>query len=431
MTPRIRLPKRVPGAARTALAVVAAATLAPPLSAQISRHPTGVNVNAQGASTVFITFGNLQGYVPDEALWCGELQPAAPDVGNMCDPSTIFGSLPLRSDLSRASGDDGFTDIMSIPASVARRAYQAAAAGQASAFFYVRRFVDPSGVGPDQYVTVTCRMTGGGARTPLALLDVQLAFATEQAVQVVSANQAPPPLSARILYNGTGRLQGRWEVVVPGDEPPTQQDLLTEATLPVELRGTQRIYTELERFNYFLPPTGEFTVPGPDPSLLPTESEGAYMLLLRIEATADKEGDVDLAAAGAGEGTIVTGAVAGFPLPPLRYWVGRPSELTTTAASTFRLLEPLAGSALPTSGPVTFSWTSAPSALLYRVQFRSPDGDLLSSAVVEGGVLAYSAPPMLLEQASEGLQWRVVALGTDGLPIRLTPWRDLLPDPPG
>ena len=152
-----------------ATALVLALALAQPATAQISRHPTGVNVSAQGATTVFLTFGNLDGYVADEALWCGELIPANPDIGSMCDPATIFGSLPLRVDLSRTSGEDGFTDIMSIPPSVARRAYQAAADGATSSFFYVRRFIDPSGVGPDQYVTVTCRLSGGGARVPFSL----------------------------------------------------------------------------------------------------------------------------------------------------------------------------------------------------------------------------------------------------------------------
>ncbi|MBT8403093.1 MAG: hypothetical protein KJP18_04480, partial [Gemmatimonadetes bacterium] len=67
---------------------VAAVLCASPSSAQIQRHPTGVNVNATGATTVFLTFGNLEGYVPVEALWCGELIPASPDLGNRCDPGT-------------------------------------------------------------------------------------------------------------------------------------------------------------------------------------------------------------------------------------------------------------------------------------------------------------------------------------------------------
>ena len=102
---------------------------------------------------------------------------------------------------------------MSIPPSVARRAYQAAEAGETSSFFYVRRFVSTRG-GPDEYVFVTCRLTGGGARTPLALLDVQLAFGDDLDVFSVERDATLPPVTARIAYNGTGRLRGRWEVVL-------------------------------------------------------------------------------------------------------------------------------------------------------------------------------------------------------------------------
>jgi hypothetical protein len=130
-------------------------------------NPVGVNVNVQGATSVFLTFGGVAGYEALDATWCGTLVPAAPDVGVRCAPGTIFGQLPARFDLSRTSGTGGFTDIMTIPPSVARRAYQAAERGENSAFFYVRRFRSLSG-GPDQFVAVTCRLTGGGARTPLA-----------------------------------------------------------------------------------------------------------------------------------------------------------------------------------------------------------------------------------------------------------------------
>jgi len=397
--------------------------MASPLSAQISRHPTGVNVSAQGATTVFLTFGNLDGYVADEAIWCGELVSAAPDIGNMCDGSTIFGSLPLRFDISQSSGDDAFTDIMSVPPSVARRAYQAAEAGEDSRFFYVRRFIDPTGQGPDQYVTVTCRLTGGGARVPLALLDVRIAFATEETVQVLPAGQAPPPVSAQILYNGTGRLQGRWEIVMPGDEPPTQQDLLTEASIPDELRGTQRLYTELERFNHFLPPTGEFTLPGPNVSRIPTDSEGMYMIVLRIEASDDKEGDSNLGAVGAGEGTINNGAVAGFPMPPLRYYVGAPDALATTDESGLRLMLPESGQVLGSDEAPIFSWTEAPNAVLYRLLARAVSGEIVLSAVFEAGVTSYQAPPLLRDRAPDGFEWRMVAFGPEGETVGMTMWR--------
>ncbi len=407
--------------ALSGLALIVALSAPSHGQAQISRHPTGVNVNGQDATTVFITFGNLDGYVADEALWCGELIPAAPDIGAMCDPATIFGSLPLRFDQSRTSGDQGFTDIMSIPPSVARRAYQAAEGGAESSFFYVRRFVDPQGMRPDQYVTVTCRMTGGGARVPFALLDVQVGFKTEATVQTLAAGEAAPPLEARIRYNGTGRLQGRWEVVMPGEEPPTETDLLTEGTLPVELRGTQKRYTELERFNHFLPPTGTFTLPGPDPSTLPTDAQGPYQILLRIEETADKEGDSSLDAAGAGTGTVRSAAVAGFPMPVLLYYVGADAGERT---KTFDLLAPAVAAALDPEAPVVFTWSASPQAVLYRFQARTYAGDLVVSALLGNGVTSYSAPPFLVDRTPDGFQWRVLALTADGTTAESAPWRN-------
>ncbi|MCB1033803.1 MAG: hypothetical protein KDD47_08220, partial [Acidobacteria bacterium] len=274
--------------AATALAAIFLSTA---LHGEIRRDPNGVNVSSQGATTVFITFGGLNDQVPVEATWCGELIPAAPDLGLKCDPATVFGRLPISFDRSRLNASETvFTDIMSIPPSVARRAYQAAARGETSSFFYVRRFVSTQG-GPDEYVFVTCRLTGGGARTPLALLDVQLFFGDDADVLAVRRGATPPPIEAVLRYNGTGRLVGRWEVVLPGQDPPTSEDLLTEATLPPERRGLQRRYTQLERFNVFLPPTGRISLPGPDPSRIPTDVDGLYQVLLRIEASNDKEGD--------------------------------------------------------------------------------------------------------------------------------------------
>src|SRR5690606_30136315 len=87
---RIALPaRRVLHAA--SLEVLAMPFFFPQSAAAISRDPNGVNVNAQGATSVFITFGGLQQQLPVEATWCGELIPAAPDIGFKCDPATIYG----------------------------------------------------------------------------------------------------------------------------------------------------------------------------------------------------------------------------------------------------------------------------------------------------------------------------------------------------
>ncbi|MCB1035065.1 MAG: hypothetical protein KDD47_14655, partial [Acidobacteria bacterium] len=395
----------------------------------VSRDPNGVNVNSQGATTVFITFGGLVEQVPVENVWCGALMPAAPDIGFRCDPATVFGRLPLRFDQSRLSaGGSVFTDIMSIPPSVARRAYQAAERGETSSFFYVRRFESTVG-GPDEYVFVTCRLAGGGARVPLALLDVRLAFEVDETVASVARGGELSRFSAEISYNGTGRLRGRWEVVLPGDSPPETRDLLTEATLPPAERPLQRRFTLVDRFNVFLPPTGHVVLPGPDPSRLPTEGDGLYQILLRVEASDDKEGDSNLNRAEAGEGIVHTGAVAGFPLPTLRYFVGTEGGLRAALAQgALALLAPAADSAATAGKPLDFSWSVARNVGLYRVEFSPLQGDakVVFSALLQQGIGSYRAPAFVWDHVGgDGLKWRVVALGLDGEVIAETEWRPL------
>ena len=302
-------------------------------------NPTGVSVSSMSATTVFLTYGGLRNERPVDAYWCGELIAAAPGIGTRCDPSTIYGRLPARYDLSQLGAAGGvFTDVMSIPPSVARAAYQAALRGATSTFFYVRRFQNLAG-GPDEYVAVTCRLTGGGARAPFSLTDVHLQFDGQDAIPFVAPGEAPPRVAARIAYTGTGRLIGRWEIVLPGEDPPGARDLVTEASLPIDQRSSQRRFTQLERFNIFLPPDGRVTLPGPDPSRLPSAIEGTYQVLLRVEASDDREGDSNLSDAGAGVGIVHSGAVAGFSLPVLRYVVaGEGARTPDASVSAFRLL---------------------------------------------------------------------------------------------
>jgi hypothetical protein len=80
-------------------------------------------------------------------------------------------------------------------------------------------------------------------------------------------------------------------MVRPGEPLPTERDLLTEASLPIEERALQRRYTTLQRFDLFVPPTGRVFLPGPDPVTLPKDTSGLHLILLRIEATNDREGN--------------------------------------------------------------------------------------------------------------------------------------------
>jgi hypothetical protein len=411
------------------LAVVfASAMIATKSSAQLRVTPTAVNVNTQGATTVFLTYGGLRDdQTSSEAVWCARLIPAAPDIGFRCDPATLWGQLPSRYDRSRVSGVSGYTDIMSIPPSIARRAYGSAKNGNGSTFFYVRRFVSSAGL-PDEYVFVDCRLTGGGADVPLSLTDVTLAFTSETPVLFVHPGDKPPPLSAKITYTGTGQLVGRWEVVRPGEELPDNTDLLTEATLPEEDRGSQRRYTQLERFNVFLPPSGRFTLPGPDVSRLPADVEGSYLVLLRVEASDDGAGDSNLATVGAGTDIVRTGAVAGFPLPTLRYVVGAgESDLyESERRPALTLVMPQADTVLDGSSRIKFAWVEMPGASFHRLEIRRADGQPLHSAVVAHGAGVYVAPPWIAERAGgSAIRWRVIALDASGHERGASPWRRL------
>lgn len=400
-------------------------------AAQIRVNPDGVNVNSQGSTVVFLTFGPVPANrTVGEGCWCGELIAAPGGIGRACNPATIFGCLPARLDLSQKSGATGFgfTDIMSIPPSVARRAYQAAIAGADSRFFYVRRFINLAG-GPDEFVNVTCRMTGGGARTPFSLTDVQLAFGVDKPILIVKDDQTLPPISAKIAYNGTGRLKGRWEVVLPGDEHPSENDLLTEATLPVEDRPSQRRYTQLSTFNVFLPPDGKYKLEGPDVSRLPVKVKGEYLVLLRIEATDDKEGDSNLATVGAGPAVVHSGAVAGFPLPILRYYVGGGPETQLVAVTSTALtaLLPEDQSTFAPGQTIEFTWADSPRGKLYRLEVQTLDGARpVLSAVFPAGAGFYRAPPWLKDKAAGSiLRWRIVAIDEGGKVIEETVWRSL------
>ncbi|MEO6326054.1 MAG: hypothetical protein ABIT01_19995, partial [Thermoanaerobaculia bacterium] len=377
-------------------------------TAEIRRDPTGLNVNSQAATTLTITFGGLNNQVPVDAQWCGAIIPATPDLGFRCNPATVYGSLPLRYDLSRQQGST-FVDVMTIPASISRRAYQAVEAGASPQFFYVRHFRSTTG-GPDEFVFVTCRLTGGGARVPFALLDVLVRFESGEPVATAPSGGPLPAFKAEISYNGVGTLTGRWEVVMPGEDPPTSTDLLTEGSLPPDQRGLQKRYREVARFNVPLTAgPARITLPGPDPKLMPVQAEGLYQILLRVEASRDRDAASDLAAAGAGSGIVYSGAAAGFPMPTLRYTIGG-GPVTGPDIS---LLAPPIGAVA--AGPVDFSWTEDRLALLYKLEIVDPNGVEILSALLRQGTLSYRAPSFLREKVPGGvMRWRVRTLDPEG-----------------
>lgn len=393
---------------------------------EIKVSPNSANVYSQGATTVFLTYGNLGDYRPAETTWCGDIQPARPALGFSCVPGTIYGTLPRRFDVSRRSGTNGYTDVVSVPASVARKAYQAAAAGENSQFFYVRRFESPTGI--DQFVSVTMRLTGNGIAAPFSLTDVQLGFGAstgisasgqEPQVLFIEPGKKAPAVRAEIKYTGSGRLRGRWEVVRPGESLPDERDLLPESSLPVEERGTQARFSQVSRFNVFLSSGGRYTLQGPDASKLPTQVPGQYLILLRIEASDDGLNTSDLSVVGAGRSTVNSGAAAGFPLPVLRYVVGGSDNTQDVAApGEFLSLLPKDGTTLAATQIAEFVWSENPQAKLYRLEIEDDNGKLIHSAVLKAPVRTYRAPSWLKAKSGDtNLRWRVIALDANGKTI--------------
>ncbi len=387
-------------------------------------NPTGVNVRSNAPNTVFITFQSLE---PNEraieALWCGTVQPGigagSVTSSDPCVPGTLFGRLPLNFDRSRPTqgiGQKNFSDIMVIPASVVRRAVQEGIEGKNSDFFYVRHFT--GGSTGDKWVVVTCRLGAGGARTPLSLIDVKINFSGQvdpTQLFVLRSGERLPRFSAEIQVNGSGQLKGRWELVRPGDSEPEANDLLTEATLPLELRNTQKRYLTVSRFSQFVMPNGTVRIDGPDPSLLDTRIEGPYQVLLRIEATDDKEANSEI-----GGGQLVkTGGVAGFPMPTLKYFVGdvaaasalNPSR-SGAASKVLDLMLPLTDAIVDPSRVVAFEWINTPGAANYRIEVESAGKTIITSTTVE---TRYTPPPSwLASRVQRSARWRVEALDRDG-----------------
>lgn len=393
-------------------------------------NPNGVNVRSHGVTTVFITFQGTAGQTSPNGFWCGEITVAANTVTNTnpCVPGTLFGFLPKRLDQSRTSGTLGatnVTDIMTIPSSVSRRAYQDAKAGKKSSFFYVRKFSGPTG---DQFVAVTCRMAGGGARVPLALTNVDLVFRTQEGdkpVTLLAQGSVSPNIGAMVSYNGSGRLKGRWEVVQPGDPEPSANDLLTEASLPIELRGLQQHYTVLERFNVFLSPTGHTFVPGPKNIKIPTRVKGPYKLLFRVEATYDKEGNSNTTT-----GVTQSGGVAGFSMPVLRYYVASPDDVNDAYATVgsrgrVTLLSPASNVVFRKGQKVTFKWQPLAGTTHYRLEVKDNNTNVLSAAL-KPNQTSYSAPPWFSSRSSgKTLRWRIVSNVAGGKIGATSGWRNL------
>jgi len=307
-------------------------------------------------------------------------------------------------------------ETIGIPGPVARSVYlRSRENGGSPLFYFVRQFT------PTVFAVVPLTLAGNMANQPLAMTDVRVAFRkgnAELPLTFVRRNETPPPVEATMYYTGSGILRGRWEVVAPGDVEPTADDLVPEASLPFALRGTQRRYQVVDRFQVYLPATGKFVLPGPDVSKLPVINDGQYRILLRLEAQPAIGGDDPL---------LLNGGSAPFPLPTLRYFVGSIGGIPGGGTVQAIVLErPFNGQTVPRDQVPQFRWRDVIGASVYRVEIQQDNGDVLLSALVRAGVGTYRAPPLVRDRAqSERQRWRVTAVDIDGTLVGQSAWREL------
>ncbi len=182
---------------------------------------------------------------------------------------------------------------------------------------------------------------------------------------------------------------------------------MSEAALPIEERGTQKRYTLLNRFNVNLPPGGKYILPGPENWRIDKTVEGMYLLLFRVEAS-----DAPDSASNIGGATLPTGAVAGFAMPTLRYYVGNSTNTNIQQITKTNLIS---GELSNQPLPIILRWKAVADTKIYRLEIEDNENKKIFSAVVLPSFKQYQLPSFIRElTVSKQLKWRVTAFDAGG-----------------
>jgi hypothetical protein len=373
-----------------------------------------VALNAPTPVTVRYTLAGSD--TPLAGQFCSALTTAYPAsgvaTGNPCAPASSLGNVNPAIGFSNAAQTG---ETLVVPETIARQATQRAQASGNGIFYFVRQFAS------GKYAVVQLRLNSNAANIPLAFTDIRLGFRDGGSLQNIGffkRGQVLPAVSAALRYQGAGVLRARWEIVQPGDTPPTALDLQAEAALSPLERAQQHRYRVLERVNIYLPANGQATLSGPVPRLLPNEQYGQYLLLLRIETSDSITG--------------VPAGTAAFTLPVLRYYIGEssgPVASAKAAPEAISLVAPQAGAVLDKDAPLTFQWLENKDVSLYRLEIEANGKQVYAARVrpsAQEGTNRYTAPPFVASiLANKAARWRVVALASDGQFVGESEWRDI------
>lgn len=227
---------------------------------------------------------------------------------------------------------------------------------------------------------------GSGQTNPAVVQVAALEISFENGGRYATASEGDR-LRARadLSMSGTGVLLGTWEIA----DLTSATDDLPPRFRPLE--RVQRVVTGNARQTFLSPP-------------LPTRNAGTYAV------------------------RFVTTRPSGVAPVQIRYAV-----IAATVPETMRLLAPPPGSVV--SAETVFAWASTPGAAAYRVEFAEipARGDRVVQpvpvAAIDLGADATSASalPFTLEALAEvpDLQWRVIAINSDGATIAVSPFQRL------
>jgi hypothetical protein len=365
------------------------------------------NVSASGLSAIQIRYGATGADTALQGQFCTELAVALPNTGVTreipCDPSSVLGT-SLGSNFS-SNGRTG-REMVSVPPGIAQQAYQWARASGRSQWYFVRQF--SSGT----YAIQKLRLSSTGSAGLLTLTRVELAFKegrSNQATAIVPMEGRLPPVVAALDYQGSGLLQGRWEVVQPGDAEPTALDLTPESALTPAQRLSQARYTQVARFDQMVMPGSRINLRAPSAAAWPTAQPGRYLVLLRLESSPT----LDRSEAGQ-----TGGAQAGFALPVLSYYVQGQAEASINAEPAQINTAPIEWLApsTPMAGLAQVRWQPLAQASRYRVEFTGAQGQLIFAARVRGDASQYQLPWAQLGAGagSDAIKARVMGLDAQG-----------------
>lgn len=343
----------------------------------VTAVPGTANVAVGRTNTVYITWQVTRLQYPG---FCGSTVSSPSGQLTSASGGTVYQTVPvLLTQTQVCSGPAGtptpftFRETLQVPASVIAAALRQ---GQAT-LRYTRTFSDGFS---NSTASVTLAVTGS-AGAGFSLSRLALSFDNESTLGVVKQDTRLRAL-ADLSYNGSGYLQGVWEIASP------------ESTA-----GTP-VYRPLKFVSEFIGAGGEVILRSPR---LPSAQTGLYLVRLRITQPAPF-----------------------FETPVLSYFViQRP--VTQPPPVTIRLTTPFTGAHL--AADTTFAWSPVHGAAAYQIEFypssglpaltaprpRAPHGRRVTGMLLPAKQTAVALSALVRSHLKRGdYRWRVIALGAGG-----------------